>query len=86
MFLVPLGRNIPEIRGLRVEQWANSTSTVLTWDQDAFNSLHVDVEIFLFDSFRFRLHDTSLVTFKSVPNTGNYNLGLNKETIPSIIR
>ena len=81
--LVPLGRNPPDVQGLEIEHWANSTSTVLTWDRNAINSSRVDVEIFVFDSSMFRLHDTSLATFERIPNSGRYNLEISEEAISS---
>ena len=81
--LVPLGRNPPDIQGLEVEHWANSTKTVLTWNKNAINASHVDIEISLFDTFEFRIHEASLVSFKYVPNSGNYHLDFSEENILS---
>ena len=83
LILVPLGRNAPDIQGLEVEHWANSTKTVLTWNQNTINASHVDIEIFLFDTFEFRLHQASLSSFRHVPNSGSYHLDFSEENIPS---
>ena len=79
--LVPLGRNVPQVKGLEVEHWANTTKTVITWDQKAINASHVDIEISLFDTFEYRLHEGSLASFKRVPNSGIYHLDFSKENI-----
>ncbi|CAB3982811.1 Hypothetical predicted protein [Paramuricea clavata] len=80
---IPLGRNPPDIQGLEVEHWANSTKTVLTWNQNAINESHIDIDISLFDSFEFRFHQASLASFKHVPNSGSYHLDFSEENISS---
>ena len=52
---VPLGRIPPDVEGLNVEQWANSSSTQLTWDSAAINTSRVDIEILRFDSVNISL-------------------------------
>ncbi|XP_028410519.1 sushi domain-containing protein 2-like isoform X2 [Dendronephthya gigantea] len=71
---IPLARNPPDIKGLEVENWANSTKTILTWNPSAVNSTYVDIEISAFDAFKFLLHDVSLASFKEVLNSGSYHL------------
>ncbi|XP_028415613.1 sushi domain-containing protein 2-like [Dendronephthya gigantea] len=78
---IPIGRNPPDIEGLEMKQWVNSTKTVLTWDQTAINATHIDIEISQFDTFDFRLHQGSLTTFKKVPNSGSYALDFGKDSI-----
>jgi hypothetical protein len=80
---VPLGRISSDIEGLEVERWANSTSTILSWDPNAFNASHVDIEVSLFDKFQFLLHQGGLTRFQQVPNTGNYHLDYSSENIPN---
>ena len=80
-FLVPLGRNPPDIQGLDVPNWADSTQSVLNWDEKEINATHVDIKISLFDSFEFRLHEDSLVSFKQVLNNGSYTLDFSEENI-----
>jgi hypothetical protein len=82
--LVPLGRNPPDVQGLEVEHWANSTTTVLTWNQNALNESHVDIEISLFDTFEFRIHQANLASFRDVPNSGSYHLDFGMENIISL--
>ncbi|CAB4015180.1 Hypothetical predicted protein [Paramuricea clavata] len=86
LVLVPLGRNPPDIQGLEVEHWANSTKTILTWNQNEINESHVDIEISQFDFFEFRLHPASLASFKHVPNSGSYYLDFSEENISSRTR
>ena len=81
--LVPFGRNPPDIQGLEVEHWANSTQTVLTWNQNALNASHVNIDISQFDLFQFYLHQASLTSFKHLPNSGSYHLDFSKENILS---
>ncbi|XP_028417110.1 sushi domain-containing protein 2-like [Dendronephthya gigantea] len=78
---IPIGRNPPDIEGLEMKQWVNSTKTVLTWDQNAINATHIDIEISHFDSFDFRLHHGSLKTFKKVPNSGSYALDFSEKSL-----
>ena len=66
-----------------MEHWQNSTKTVLTWNQNAINESHVDIEIFLFDTSDFRLNQASLASFEHVPNFGNYHLDFSEESIAS---
>ena len=82
--LVPLARNPPDVQGLEVENWANSTKTILTWNPNAVNSTYVDIEISEFDSFKFHLHDASLASFTKVPNSGSYQLDFSEEKISSM--
>ncbi|XP_028415599.1 sushi domain-containing protein 2-like isoform X2 [Dendronephthya gigantea] len=78
---IPIGRNPPDIEGLEMKRWVNSTKTVLTWDKNAINATHIDIEISQFDTFDFRLHHGSLKTFKKVPNSGNYAFDFGKDSI-----
>ena len=78
---IPLGRNAPDVKGLEVDDWANSTKTVLTWDQNLINASHVDVHISLFDTFQFRIHKASLASFKRVLNSGKYLLDFGEKNI-----
>ena len=80
---VRLGRNPPDIQGLEVPQWAESTKTVLKWNEEEVNASYVDIDISLFDSFEFRLHRASLGSFKYVRNSGSYDLDFSKENIDS---
>ena len=80
-FLVALGRNPPDIQGLAVPDWADSTQSVLKWNEKEINASHVDIKISLFDSFEFRLHEDSLVSFKQVPNNGRYTIDFSEENI-----
>ena len=81
--LVRLGRYPPDIQGLEVQQWADSTKTVLKWNEEEINASHVDIKISLFDSFEFRLQKHSLAIFKDVLNTGSYHLDFSEENISS---
>ena len=81
--LVPLGRNPPDVQGLEVKNWANSTNTVLTWNNNSINASHVDVEISLFDYQGYRLHEGELVTYKNITNSGNYYLDFSKDKVIS---
>ena len=74
LYPVRLGRNPSDIQGLEVPHWADSTKTVLKWNEKEVNASHVDVDISLFDSFEFRLHHASLASFKNVLNSGTYDL------------
>jgi hypothetical protein len=66
---------------MEVEHWANSTKTVLTWDQNLINASHVDIQMSLFDSFEFRIHKASLASFEHVPNSGKYHLDFSEQNI-----
>ncbi|XP_046863081.1 protein mesh-like isoform X2 [Xenia sp. Carnegie-2017] len=68
---IPLGRNPPDVQGLEVEKWADSTRTVLTWNKNEINSSHVNITI-QNGFFLQKLND--LVTFHDVPNSGRYEL------------
>jgi hypothetical protein len=83
LVLVPMDRNPPDIQGLEVENWANSTNTIISWNPDAINASHVDIEISQFDSFEFRLHQLQggLISFKHVENSGSYNLDYSEENV-----
>jgi hypothetical protein len=81
--LVPVDRNPPDVQGLEVEHWANSTNTILSWNPNAINASHVDIDISQFDSYDFLLHQASLSSFKRIPNTGSYNLDYSKKNVLS---
>jgi hypothetical protein len=83
LVLVPLGRNAADVQGLEVKYWQNSTKTVLTWNPNAINESHVDIEISQFDTSDFRLHPASLAGFRHVPNSGNYHLDFSEKSIAS---
>ena len=78
---IPVERNPPDVQGMEVERWANSTSTILSWNPNAINATHVDIDISQFDDQQFLLHQGSLTSFKNVPNTGIYNLDYSKENV-----
>ena len=81
---VPLGRIPPDVEGLNVEQWANSSSTQLTWDSAAINTSRVDIDIFHFESVNLRLLDQSFKSYKNIPNTGKYILKLEDDNDAAI--
>ena len=81
--LVPVDRNPPDVQGLEVEHWANSTSTILSWNPNEINASHVDIDISQFDDDQFLLFPASVTSFKNIPNSGIYNLDYSKENLLS---
>lgn len=71
----------PDIQGLEVKQWANSSTTLLTWNKNAINASHINIDIYQFDDVEYRLKQDALATFKHVPNTGSYQLDFSEKNI-----
>ena len=75
-----MGRNPPDVQGLDVDKWIDSSSTQLNWNPNVLNTSKVDVEVLLFDTANRRLSDESFKKESNIPNTGTYTLNFDDNT------